>query len=204
MQMATRAGALRRGVTTLLLLAALMLLATATVACAWADTAASPSPPSSSPSGAARSPAGDPAATADGPTQADVQAFVERAVAYAKANGKDKALASFTAPGGEFHDGELYIFAYDFSGTVIAHGGNPSLVGKNLIGMQDPNGVPVIKELVRLARSGAGWLYYTWPDPQRNNAEEPKLGYVERVDDTWFLGSGTYGSAAVEPPTGLD
>jgi signal transduction histidine kinase len=163
---------------------------------AWADAAgeAAPDVRSSSALGASS------AATAD-PTQADVQAFVKKAVAYAGEHGKDAALAAFTAAGGEFHDGQLYIYAYDFSGTVIAHGGDPALVGRNLIGMTDPNGVHVIQELVRLARGGGGWLYYTWPNPQHGNAEEPKLGYVEKVDDAWFLGSGTYGAAAIEPPS---
>ena len=129
-----------------------------------------------------------------------MQAFVEKAVAYAGTNGKDAALTAFTAPGGEFHEGELYIYAYDFNGTVIAHGGDPKLVGKNLIDMKDPNGVPVISELVSLAKTGSGWLEYTWPNPANGNKEEPKLGYVEKVDDTWFLGSGTYGPAAVTQP----
>ncbi len=133
------------------------------------------------------------------PTKADVQAFVEKAAAYAKANGKDAALAAFTASGGDFHQGQLYIFAYDFTGTVIAHGGDPTLVGKNLITMKDPNGIMVIEELVRLASAGSGWLYYTWPNPAHANTQEPKLGYVVKVDDGWFVGSGTYGAAAVKP-----
>ena len=137
----------------------------------------------------------------DDPTQADVQAFVKKAVAFAKENGREAALAAFTASGGEFHEGQLYIYAYDFEGTVIAHGGDASLVGKNLIDMTDPKGVHVIQELVRLAREGGGWLYYTWPNPQHDNVQEPKLGYVEKVDDSWFLGSGTYGAAAIEPPS---
>ena len=134
-------------------------------------------------------------------TQAEVQAFVEKAVAFARTDGKDKALAAFTAPGGEFHDGELYIYAYDFSGKVIAHGGDPALVGKNLIDMTDPNGLPVIKNLVRLAEGGSGWLYFMWGNPLNDNRVEPKLGYVMKVDDGWFLGSGTYGPAAVKPPS---
>jgi len=140
------------------------------------------------------------ASSAAQPTRADVQAFVEKAVAYAGANGKDAALTAFTAPGGEFHEGELYIYAYDFNGTVIAHGGDKALVGKNLMNMKDPNGVPVISELVRLAKTGSGWLEYTWPNPANGNKEEPKLGYVVKVDDTWFLGSGTYGPAAAVQP----
>jgi cytochrome c len=138
-------------------------------------------------------------AAATEPTQADMQAFVEKAVSYAQEKGKDPALAAFTAAGGEFHQGDLYIYAYDFSGTVLAHGGDATLVGKNLIDMKDPNGVLVIQELVRLAQQGSGWLYYTWPNPAHGNQEEPKLGYVTKVDDGWFLGSGVYGPAAIKP-----
>jgi polar amino acid transport system substrate-binding protein len=138
------------------------------------------------------------------PTQADVQVFVKKAVAYARQHGTEAALATFTAPGGDFHQGELYIYAYDYEGTVIAHGGDASLVGKNLIGMTDPNGVPVIKGLVGLAENGGGWLYYTWPNPAHGGVQESKLGYVLPVDGTWFLGSGTYGPAAQQPPTKAD
>jgi polar amino acid transport system substrate-binding protein len=146
-------------------------------------------------------PPASPSPSAAAVTQADVRAFVEKAVTYAGANGKDAALAAFTAPGGEFHQGEPYIYAYDFSGTVIAHGGDPSLVGKDLIGMTDPNGLPVIRNLVRLAKGGSGWLYFMWGNPLNDNRVEPKLGYVMKVDDNWFLGSGTYGPAAIKPPS---
>lgn len=143
-------------------------------------------------------PASLPDAAAGSATTADVQAFVEKAVAYAKANGKDEALAAFTAPGGEFHDGELYIFAYDFDGNVIAHGGDETLVGKNLMDLQDPDGLPVIQKLTALAESGSGWLVYQWPNPQDENVIESKVGYVAKVDDGWFVGSGTYAPLATE------
>ncbi|MDD5712122.1 MAG: cache domain-containing protein [Smithellaceae bacterium] len=126
------------------------------------------------------------------PTKAEVVAFVKEAVAYAKENGKQKALKEFMNRKGPFVRGELYIYAYDFNGTVISHGGQPGLVGKNLIGMKDKNGVMVIQGLIKLAKSGGGWLRYLWPNPLHNNAVEPKLGYVEKVDDTWWLGSGMY------------
>ena len=142
------------------------------------------------------SPSPLPSAAAADPTRVDVQAFVEQAVAYARSSGRAAALATFTAPGGDFHQGQLYIFAYDFTGTVLAHGGDATLVGKNLIDLKDTNGVLVIRELVRLAETGSGWLDYTWPNPQHASAQEPKLGYVMKVDDGWFLGSGTYGAAA--------
>jgi cytochrome c len=126
------------------------------------------------------------------PSKAEVVAFVKSAVIYAKKNGKDMALKEFMDKKGQFIKGELYIYAYDFNGTVISHGGQPALVGKNLIGMKDKNGVMVIQELIKLASKGSGWLEYSWPNPFHNNAVEKKLGYVEKVDDTWWLGSGMY------------
>jgi signal transduction histidine kinase len=125
------------------------------------------------------------------PTKEEVVSFVNEAVEYAKVNGKEKALAEFTDQNGPFVQGELYIYAYDYTGTVIAHGGNPSLVGQNLYNMQDANGVKVIQELINLARQGGGWLSYLWDNPVTGQ-NEPKLGYAIAVDDTWWLGSGTY------------
>jgi polar amino acid transport system substrate-binding protein len=142
-----------------------------------------------------------PVASTTSATLADVQVFVKDAVAYAKRVGKAQALETFTAAGGDFHKGELYIYAYDYKGDVIAHGGDPSLVGKNLWTMTDPNGVKVIQRLTGLASSGGGWLYFTWPNPATGEAQAAKLGYVLPVDKGWFLGSGTYGPAAQQPPT---
>jgi cytochrome c len=123
----------------------------------------------------------------------EVVAFVQEAVAYAQANGKEKALAEFSDPNGSFKRGELYIYAYDFDGNVLGHGGDASLIGKNLIDYEDPNGVKVIQGLIAVAREGQGWFPYTWNNPQ-SGKQEPKLGYVMKVDDTWWLGSGTYGN----------
>jgi signal transduction histidine kinase len=116
---------------------------------------------------------------------------VDEAVDYTKANGKEKALEVFTDRNGEFVRGELYIFAYDFDGKVLAHGGNAALVGQNLIDMKDPNGVMVIQELRKIAEGDGGWLEYMWENPLTGKIE-PKVGYVVRVDDNWWLGSGFY------------
>jgi cytochrome c len=123
----------------------------------------------------------------------EVVAFVQEAVTYAQANGKEASLAEFSDPNGSFKRGELYIYAYDFNANVIAHGGDATLIGKNLIDYEDPNGVKVIQGLIEVARGGQGWFPYTWNNPQ-SGKQEPKLGYVMKVDDTWWLGSGTYGN----------
>jgi len=124
-------------------------------------------------------------------TKQQVIDFVNEAIAYAKANGKDKAVAEFNNPKGKFVRGELYIYAYNWEGIALANGGNPSLAGKNLIDMTDPNGVKVIQDLIKVARAGGGWVDYVWPYPE-TKINEPKLGYANGVDSTWWLGSGMY------------
>lgn len=52
-------------------------------------------------------------------------AFVDRAAAYVNTYGKEKALAEFNDLNGSFIEGELYIYAYDFNGTTLAHPVNP-------------------------------------------------------------------------------
>ena len=125
------------------------------------------------------------------PTKAQLEAFVKEAATYAKTQGKAKALAEFSNTKGKFVRGELYIFAYDFNGKVLAHGAKPKLVGLNLRSLKDAKGVYVIQELMKVAQTGSGFLKYYWENPQTKKVM-PKLGYVVKMDDNWWLGSGIY------------
>ena len=69
--------------------------------------------------------ASDQAASVD-----EVMFFLDEAVAYVNDNGMEKALQEFNNPTGSFVRGDLYIFAYDFNGTCLAHPINPDLVGQ--------------------------------------------------------------------------
>jgi len=125
-------------------------------------------------------------------TKQNVKNLVDKAYAYTKANGKEKALKAFMDPKGPFVKGELYIYAYDFGGTVISHGGDPTLVGKNLIGYKDPNGVLAVQDAANLAKTkGSGWMTCMFPNPTTKK-QQKKLIYVKKVDNNWFLGSGLY------------
>ncbi len=59
-------------------------------------------------------------------------AMVKKAVAYLKANGRDKALAEISNTQGMFVDRDLYVVVYDMQGNCLAHGANAKQVGKNL------------------------------------------------------------------------
>lgn len=123
----------------------------------------------------------------------EAAALVKKAVAYLKANGKEKAFAEFNNPKGQFVDRDLYIFVYSMDGTNLAIGnGNASkMVGKNLIEMRDADGRYIIKGFVELTNAkGKGWYDYKWPNPV-TKAVEQKSSYVEKVDDM-IVGAGIY------------
>jgi len=120
-------------------------------------------------------------------------AFVDSAVAYAKTNGKEKALAEFSNPNGSFVKGELYIYAYDFNGTTLAHPFNPEKIGVNRMNETDANVGIFLTEVRNMAQqNGKGFVRFYYVNPAHNRTTESKLGYVEKVDDDWWLGSGIY------------
>ncbi|HEY0843852.1 MAG TPA: cache domain-containing protein [Noviherbaspirillum sp.] len=133
------------------------------------------------------------ACAAERATASEAEAMVKKAVAYLKANGKEKAFAEFNNTKGQFVDRDLYIFVYDMQGTNLAIGnGNASkMVGKNLLEMRDADGRYIIKGFIELLNAkGKGWFDYKWPNPV-TKAVEQKSGYVEKVDDM-IVGSGIY------------
>ena len=120
----------------------------------------------------------------------EVVAFVDEAATYVNNNGLEKALEEFNNPAGSFVRGDLYIFAYDFNGTCIAHPFNPELVGQT--GLLDINGVDVVGRELALAKRGGGTMYIVFPNPAHDGNEELKQLYIESVNDSLYLGSGLY------------
>ena len=130
---------------------------------------------------------------ADQGTAAEAEAMVKKAVAYIKANGPEKAYDEFTN-GKSFKDRDLYIIVYDLNGKNLAQGANPKLVGKDLIGLKDPDGKPLIQMFVDLAKGkGKGWVEgYKFLNPVSQKIEG-KAMYLERVGET-LVGCGIYKS----------
>ncbi|MEK8046450.1 cache domain-containing protein [Ideonella margarita] len=128
---------------------------------------------------------------ADQGTAAEAEAMVKKAIAYIKANGPEKAYEEFTN-GKSFKDRDLYIIVYDLNGKNLAQGANPKLVGKDLIGLKDADGKPLIKMFVDLAKDkGKGWVEgYKFLNPVTQKIEGKSM-YLERVGDT-LVGCGIY------------
>lgn len=125
-------------------------------------------------------------------TAEETKAFVERAVAHIEAVGQKKAFEDFTRPDGGFIDGELYMFCFTPDGTTQAHGGNPTLLGKNLMGVKDPDGFASTAALIKTGmEQGSGWVEFKWPNPLTKKIER-KEAYVVRVANNIVCGSGYY------------
>jgi signal transduction histidine kinase len=119
--------------------------------------------------------------------------LVEASAAYGREAGTAAAFAEISNPSGRFVDAEgHYIYAYDYKGTLLAHPYLPGEIGTNLINRTDPFGMKNIQALVDTAQSGGGYVVFTWPNPDKQNRDEMKIGYVLPVDDTWWVGSGVY------------
>jgi len=124
-------------------------------------------------------------------TKVEAEAMVKKAVAFVKANGKEKALAEFSNPKGQFVDRDLYIFAYDLNGKCVGHGANQKMIGVDLIAMKDPDGKEYVKERIEIAKSkGKGWQDYKFPNPVTKQIEM-KSAYIEKIDDV-IIGCGAY------------
>ncbi len=124
-------------------------------------------------------------------TMAEAKAMVEKATAYIKTHGKEKAFAEFNNLKGQFTSKDLYIFAGDFNGVMFAHGGNNKLVGKDLSEMQDADGKFMVKGLMDVAKRGGGWFDYKWSNPQIKKIQD-KTSYVVKIDDGLWIGCGVY------------
>lgn len=124
-------------------------------------------------------------------TPAQAEVLVKKAIAHIKEVGKEKALAEFSNPKGKFVDRDLYIFVYDMTGTVLAHGQNAKMVGKNLAEVKDPDGKQYVKERIDIAKSkGKGWQEYKFSNPLTKKIETKKA-YIEKHEDM-IIGSGAY------------
>lgn len=123
-----------------------------------------------------------------GATEADATAMVKRGVAHIKAQGPEKGYAEITSKTGTFRQQDLYLVVYRLDGTVLAHGANEKMVGKNLIGLKDVDGKAFVQERVELAKSKPHfWQDYKFTNPE-NKKIEPKAMYCERLDDTVVCG----------------
>lgn len=121
-------------------------------------------------------------------TAKEAEAMVKKAVAFLKANGKEKAFAEFNNHQGKFTNKDLYITVYDMNGKCLAHGQNAKMVGKDLIELKDADGKFLIKERVETVKAkGKGWQDYKYTNPLTKSIEQ-KTTFFEKYEDVIVAG----------------
>lgn len=120
-------------------------------------------------------------------TKEEAVALVKKAVAFYKANGREKALAAFSDQKGQFRDRDLFLIvmeaAADKKGLVVAHGAMTKMIGNNIYELRDTKGVDIIKSFYKaVEKSDSGWSAdYFFMNPHLKKMEMKKT-YVEKVD----------------------
>lgn len=124
----------------------------------------------------------------DHATAAEAQAMLKKGIAFIKANGKEKGYAEISNKQGKFVDRDLYLTVYSLDGTVLAHGANDKMIGKNLTDLKDIDGKAFVKERMDLARSkGTFTQDYKFTNPTTKKIE-PKQMFCEKLDETVVCG----------------
>jgi polar amino acid transport system substrate-binding protein len=121
----------------------------------------------------------------------ELREFLGEARQYALANGREKAASEFNDLNGSFIRDDLYVFAYDYNGTVLSWPYRPDQVGVNRLNATDPFGSRHVAAMHAAARNGTGMVDYYSVSPETNRTEL-KISLVTDVDATWFIGSGRY------------
>jgi len=129
-----------------------------------------------------------PGAQAGNATAEQAVAMVKKGVAFIKAQGTEKGYAEISNKQGQFIDRDLYLVVYGLDGTVLAHGANDKMVGKNLIDLKDIDCKAFVKERVEMAQTNSSyWQDYKFTDPVTKKIE-PKTTYCERLDASVVCG----------------
>lgn len=123
-------------------------------------------------------------------TEERARALAERAAAFLKARGAEVALPAFTGRTHGFGAGDLYVFVFDFHGTMLASGGWPEHVGANVVGPYGAGGPYARIRRLAASSAGRGWVHYRWYSPCTRSMQ-PKMTYVIRVGP-YIVGVGAY------------
>ena len=126
-------------------------------------------------------------------TAKEAVALVDKAIAYYKANGKDKAFAEFNNKTGQFVNKDLYVFVIDWNGTILAHGANEKLINQPTGDLKDADGKYFMRDMVKVAQTkGTGWVDYKWTNPVTKRIEQ-KSSFVKRIgNENLLIGCGIY------------
>jgi signal transduction histidine kinase len=127
---------------------------------------------------------------ADRGTAAEAKALVAKAIALYDRQGREKAFAAIQDPKGGFVDRDLYVFVFGPKRTIVAHGGDPALVGTDADSLVGGGGVHFGTKFMDESTATGSWIDYRWKDPASGKVLA-KSSWVVRHDG-YIFGAGIY------------
>jgi cytochrome c len=133
----------------------------------------------------------------------EIVAVVDKTVAMLEKEGKAGLDKIPTIRFGENN----YVYVGDMTCTIIAHGWQPHLVGKSIMGIKDDTGFKFMAKLMEGVNNstatkngktycnGATWVTYRWPAPDDKTKFKNKVVYAKGClmgDENVFVSAGMY------------
>jgi branched-chain amino acid transport system substrate-binding protein len=132
----------------------------------------------------------------DYPATRELVGFVQDA-AEAIRNEGEKAFPAFRRAGGEWFQGDRYVFVWDLQGNRYVYPPDPANERGNMADLRDAGGKPIGRMIIEAVSgpSGEGWVHYQWNRPG-DPAPVWKSTYLVRAEapsgKTYLVGSGVY------------
>jgi len=98
--------------------------------------------------------------------------------------------------GSKWSHGEYYVFVWRIDGIRVVYPPDPSGEGEDMNDLKDPDGKPIGRLIIDIAKSekGEGWIDYRWPKPGETEPSK-KYTFIKRAKSsyqTYLVGSGYY------------
>ncbi|MEL7013008.1 MAG: cache domain-containing protein [Pseudomonadota bacterium] len=104
----------------------------------------------------------------------------------------DAQLAVMRILAGMVYGPDGYFFVYDYDGNNLVSPRRTDLIGRNWTGLEDPSGIEITDELIRLARTGGGYHSYNWPKPSTGETAQIVTYVIGLQDWRWAIGTGVF------------
>ena len=114
----------------------------------------------------------------------------------------DEVFSTLSYPAGRFVMGDLYLYAVDTNGQMVANGDRPGLIGTNVLQIKDAEGKFVNQEIINKLKNSSQGI---WVEYKSKNAT--KLTYAQKVADKngkeYFIACGYYPDATPQKAVDL-
>ena len=124
--------------------------------------------------------------------------LVKRGITYFKKSRLQDVCHAFTHTR-DFLDGEVYLFIFDVSGRVYAHGQESGLLWSNMYKRKDELGTLFVQRMIQKAKDGGGWLRYEW----RGSIKRSYVQMVKKNGKSYIIGAGYYPHSKEDKVVGL-